>query len=121
MSRKILLVVIFVILFCIGFAIGQLAYSEDLYTITAYCPKECCCGRFADGVTASGKEVKRGMVACNIVPFGTKLEIEGKKYVVEDRGSKKYFDKQKRIDIYFETHEEAVRFGVRHAEVRRVK
>ena len=43
--------------------------------------------------------------------------INGHIYTVEDRGGA---IKGKRIDIYFESHEEAERFGVQYIEVFKV-
>jgi len=77
-----------------------------------------CCGKHSDGFVASGKKVQEGMAACNILPFGTVVYIEDiGVFVIEDRGSKKYFDNQKHIDIYFEKHSDAKRFGVKYKEV----
>ena len=100
--------------------------TKDLWRITAYCACKKCCGKYADGITASGKKVKVGFVANNWLPFGTKVKIEGLGiYIVEDRGSKKYFgtkeEKRKALDIYFEEHEEAKRFGVKYLKVEILK
>ena len=64
-----------------------------------------------DNMTASGKEIKPGMVAVDpeIIPLGTKLEIKDMGiYTAEDTGGK---IKGNRIDIYFKTREEAKSFG----------
>ena len=98
------------------------AYAEQTWKITAYCACQHCCGPGAKGITASGKKVQTGMVACNWLPFGTKVNIKGMGvYVVEDRGAKSLFgsktNKIKHIDIYFKSHQEAKRFGVKYLEV----
>ena len=99
--------------------------SETKWRVTAYCSCEKCCGRFSDGYFASGKLCYVGAVANNWLPFGTKVVIDGITYVVEDRGSKKYFgtkkEKRKAIDIYFEDHQEAKNFGVQYLKVKVVK
>lgn len=60
-------------------------------------------------LTASQKQVKKGIIACpREIPFGTKVEIEGKTYICEDRMSKKFND---RFDIWFESTEEALEWG----------
>mgnify|MGYP001060290821 FL=1 len=46
--------------------------------------------------------------------FGTKLSINGKTYTVEDRGGA---IKGNRIDIYVNTHSEALAWGVRYLPV----
>ena len=82
------------------------------FTITHYCPCEICCGKNAEGITASGKQVKVGMVATDnsLLPFGTELIIDGKTYTVEDSGSA---IKGNRIDIYVTTHTEAIDLGIK--------
>ncbi len=81
-----------------------------------------CCGKYSDGITASGKKVKVGMVANNWLDFGTKVFIKGLgEFTVEDRGSRKYFgtkeEKRKAIDVYFDSHKEAKEFGVKFLKV----
>ena len=92
--------------------------SLGTYKITAYCGCAKCCGK-TDGITASGTHVTAGrtIAAPPEIPFGTKLMIIGHIYTVEDRGGA---IKGKRIDIYFESHEEAERFGVQYIEVFKV-
>lgn len=98
--------------------------SADMFKITAYCSCEKCCGK-SDGITASGKPAKEGYVACNWLPFGTKLLIDSKVYVVMDRGAKSQFgDKKnhiKHIDIWMMSHKEALKHGVKYKEVKILK
>lgn len=101
-----------------------LANSEE-WVATAYCPCAKCCGKSPQnplyGITASGKKAKPGIVACNWLPFGTKMKIDGRNYTVQDRGAKSIFgDKdrhEKRVDIYFEYHHQALAYGVRKVRV----
>jgi 3D (Asp-Asp-Asp) domain-containing protein len=98
------------------------AKAEEMYRITAYCACEKCCGKWSDGYFASGRKVYVGGVACNWLPFGTKLEIEGLgTYTVEDRGAKSIFGTKdnpiKALDIYFDQHKEARKFGVQYRKV----
>jgi 3D (Asp-Asp-Asp) domain-containing protein len=108
-----------IIILCLS--IGKNAIADDLWLVTGYCSCKICCGKNAKGITASGKAVKEGFVACNWLPFGTKVKIQGKVYIVEDRGSIKYFgtkkQKVKHIDIYFKTHQEAKQWGKKWLEV----
>ena len=91
------------------------------WKVTAYCACEKCCGKWSDGIFASGKKVYIGGVAVNWLPFGTKLMIDGKEYIVEDRGAKSIFGSKvnpiKAVDIYFESHQEARQFGVKYLPV----
>ena len=55
------------------------------FKLTAYCNCAVCCGRWAGGPTASGKMPVQGRtIATGVLPFGTKLNIGGKIYTVED-------------------------------------
>lgn len=85
------------------------------YKITYYCACMKCCGK-TNGITASGEKVKAGITvaAPKEFPFGTKLLINGNTYIVQDRGGA---IKNKRIDIYCETHEEALKNGVDYYDV----
>lgn len=83
------------------------------FKLTAYCNCAICCGRWAGGPTASGKMPVQGRtIATGVLPFGTKLNIGGKIYTVEDRGTP-----YGHIDIYMERHADAEEFGVRYADV----
>lgn len=92
--------------------------SLGVYKITAYCGCAKCCGK-TDGITASGTHVTAGrtIAAPPEIPFGTQIIINGHTYTVEDRGGA---IKGNRIDIYFETHEEALAFGVQYIEIFKV-
>jgi 3D (Asp-Asp-Asp) domain-containing protein len=66
-------------------------------------------------ITAAGTPVRDGIVANNLLPFGTKIkvpEIYGDKiFVVEDRMNRKKGDYH--FDIWFPSHQEAEKFGVK--------
>lgn len=85
------------------------------YKLTAYCSCEKCCGKWSEfNKTASGTTPEQGRtVACNSLEFGTEIVINGEKYTVEDTGNMK----EKIIDIYFNSHEDALNFGVQYAEI----
>lgn len=85
------------------------------YKITYYCACMKCCGK-TNGITASGAKAQVGttVAAPKEFPFGTKLLINGHTYTVQDRGGS---IKNKRIDIYCETHEEALKNGVDYYDV----
>ncbi len=69
-------------------------------------------------ITASGSYVHDGIVACNFLPFGTKVrfpEYSGDKiYIVEDRMAKKNSHK---IDIWMPSRAKALDFGVKILKV----
>lgn len=102
--------------------------SLGTYRLTAYCACEKCCGYWAtvrpldeNGnpivYTANQSIAKQGVTVAadtNVLPFGTVLLIDGHEYIVQDRGGS---IKENRIDIYFESHEEALQFGVQYKEI----
>jgi 3D (Asp-Asp-Asp) domain-containing protein len=69
-------------------------------------------------ITASGNSVRPGIAAANWLPFGTKIMLpelfDDKVFVVEDRMHPKNDDK---LDIWFETREEALKFGVHKTRI----
>ena len=70
-------------------------------------------------ITAAGTHVRDGIVANNLLPFGTKIripEIYGEKvFVVEDRMNRKkgYYH----LDIWFPSYWEAKNFGAKTAYI----
>lgn len=92
-----------------------LTYLGD-WTITAYCSCEICCGSYSSGYTASGTLATAGRtIACNSLPIGTQVMIDGNIYTVEDTGWSPYGENW--IDIYFDSHEEALAYGLQMKEV----
>jgi 3D (Asp-Asp-Asp) domain-containing protein len=88
--------------------------SIGTYKLTAYCPCSKCCGKWAGGNTSSGTVPTQGRtVACNTLAAGTRVNINGNDYIVEDTGNMK----GNVIDIFFNSHQEALNFGVQYKEV----
>lgn len=81
-------------------------------TITFYCPCSQCCGAWAGGATASGTTPTAGRTVAADLPFGTRLMVEGREYVVEDRGVGGMW-----VDIFVNDHQEALNRGMYQAEV----
>ena len=114
---KVLLVLLIITTTCYA---NEKAYIGEL---TAYCPCIKCCGTFdgkVRGQTASGVMAKPShtLAAPREIPFGTKVMavfINGTMIeigVVEDRGGAITKEGNKiKIDIYFDTHKEALEFG----------
>ena len=97
-------------------------YITKRFRVTAYCPCEKCCGRFADGITASGHVIKPGdrfVAASPEYTFGTIMEIPGyndnQPVKVLDRGG---VIKGNKLDVYFDAHQEALKWGVKILEVK---
>ena len=90
--------------------------SLGTYKLTAYCACKKCCGK-TDGITASGVKAVEGITVAadtRVLPFGTKVLIDGHEYTVQDKGGA---IKGNKIDIYFEDHMTAKKFGVQYKEV----
>lgn len=80
---------------------------------TGYCSCAKCCGK-SNGITASGVKAAWGTIAApKSYPFGSRFvipELDGQIFTVHDRGGS---IKGNRIDIWFPTHAQAIRWGVR--------
>ncbi len=95
--------------------------SATIMRVSAYCPCKICCGKWADGYTASGKPAVGLIVAApQRFPFGTILSIPGysKRAVIQDRGGAITGN---RLDVLFATHEAAKQWGVQYLMVREAK
>lgn len=71
-------------------------------------------------ITAAGTRVERGVVANNLLPFGTKIQIPelygDETFTVEDRFHWSKGDHQ--VDIWFPSREEAEEFGVKRTQIK---
>ena len=90
--------------------------------VTAYCACRKCCGKFADGITASGHKIRRGdtfAAADRKYSFGTEMVIpgynKGKPIKVLDRGGA---IRGNRLDVFFNSHRKARRWGVKYIDVK---
>lgn len=89
--------------------------NGETYKITAYCSCSKCCGK-TTGRTASGTKATPGrtVAAPAKFAFGTKLNIGGHIYTVEDRGGAVSGNK---IDVYVNSHSAALQWGVKYLPV----
>lgn len=96
-------------------ATANAGVGGQIYKITAYCPCAKCCGK-TNGMTAAGTRATAGrtVAASGKYAFGTKLNINGHIYTVEDRGGAIQGNK---IDIFVNSHSEALAWGVRYLPV----
>lgn len=88
------------------------------FKVTAYCACESCCGESPDGITKSGDVATEGITVgadTDVIPMGTEIYIEGTgTRTVQDTGSGIHGNE---LDLYFESHQEALGFGVQYLEV----
>lgn len=92
-------------------------------TVTAYSPDARSCGKWADGVTASGKSIwtnamKLVAADTSVIPMGAMLSVPGydagATVPVLDRGGAIKGD---RLDVLFPSHHEALQWGVKRLPV----
>jgi 3D (Asp-Asp-Asp) domain-containing protein len=88
-------------------------------TATAYCPCEICCGKWANGLTYTGAIAGKGCIAIDPkkgpLKLGQEVYIKGYGYgVCNDIGGA---IKGWKIDLCFDTHEEALEWGVKLVRV----
>lgn len=90
--------------------------NGETYKITAYCSCSKCCGNASSGRTASGTKAVAGrtVAAPAKFAFGTKINIGGHIYTVEDRGGAISGNK---IDVYVNSHAQALQWGVKYLPV----
>ena len=88
-----------------GILTGKQGESLGIFHITAYCPcNECSEGYGTQTATGAVATPNRTIaVDSSVIPYGTKVVIDGKIYVAEDCGDA---IKGKHIDIYVENHKD---------------
>lgn len=98
------------------------------FKLTAYCACEKCCGEWALNrpvdeagnqivVGACGEVLVEGIsiaVDKNVIPYGAEVIVNDCTYKAQDCGGA---IKGNRIDVYFDSHVDALEFGVQYAEV----
>lgn len=98
------------------------------FKLTAYCSCEKCCGKWALNrpKDENGKDIVYGSTGAilvagtsiavdpSVIPYGSQVEINGHTYIAHDTGGA---IKGNRIDVYFDSHQDALNFGVQYAEV----
>ena len=94
-------------------AVGAYRYVGEC-SITYYCPCEQCCGKWADGITATGIPATPGVVAVDpeVIPLGSTVVIDGQKYLAADTGVT-----GNHIDVCVVDHAAAEELGVGSADV----
>jgi len=90
-------------------------------TVSAYCPCSICCGKWADGYTATNHKIQDGdcfVAAPKTYAFGTEMIIPGynnsRPVEVLDRGGA---IKGNKLDVFFNTHDLALQWGVQELDV----
>ena len=98
--------------------------------VTAYCPCSRCCGKWADGITASGTAIKDTegafVAAPKGIPYQTLVQVlgyaGGRPVKVLDRGGAIHArDGRLRLDVFFPSHRKALEWGRRIMKVKMKK
>lgn len=85
------------------------------FKATGYCNCQKCSGGYTKTYSGTIPKANHTLSAdLNKFPIGTKLVINGITYTVEDKGSSVNGNK---VDIFFETHAEALAFGTKTVDV----
>ena len=86
------------------------------FTTTGYCKCPKCCGKWSDCPTFTGTTPTAGRTIAvdpSVIPLGSTVLINGIEYVAEDTGSA---IKGNKIDIYFQTHQQAVEYAKKYGK-----
>ncbi len=104
-----------------GYSVGQSISGR----YTHYCACAVCNGN-SRGITTSGRRIYNGMsdphyVACNWLPLGSVISVNGTNYTVVDRGGSG-LSSQGRIDIFTpEGHAACYRYGTGSCSIKIVR
>ena len=91
--------------------------SLGVFRISHYCSCFYCCGAWGGTSTSTGTTPTAGRTIAvdpNVIPYGSRVIINGHTYVAEDSGGA---IKGNKIDIFKSSHSEALSGGVYYAEV----
>lgn len=105
-----------------GYSVGDVISGRK----THYCACTKCTGRTSNFKTASGMKVYNGMsnpyiVACNWLPLGSVIEVDGVQYTVADRGGSG-LSKAGKIDIFTpEGHAACLKKGIGSCTIKIVR
>jgi 3D (Asp-Asp-Asp) domain-containing protein len=104
---------------------GQAKVRTVEAVVTAYCPCRLCCGPNARGITSTGQDA-RDLSGCavdpSLIPYGCRVWIPGVGWRTADDTGSAMREHGRRgivhIDVRMRTHEQALRFGVRHTTIK---
>lgn len=105
-----------------GSAVIDIGEPLGEFRLTAYCPCAKCCGKWANGITATGTTATEGRTIAvdpALIPYGATVTVyfadgTSHTYTAEDCGGA---IKENRIDVFFDDHQAAREFDVQTAYV----
>lgn len=104
-----------------GCAVLDIGEPLGEFRLTAYCPCMKCCGK-TDGITSTSTTATEGRTIAvdpRVIPYGSTVTIyfsdgTSHTYTAEDCGGA---IRENRIDVFFDNHQTALKFGVQRAYV----
>ena len=90
--------------------------SLGIFKTTGYCPCKSCSGSWGRHTSTGAVATARHTIAVDpsVVPYGSKIMINGTVYTAEDKGGGV---RGRHIDIFYDTHAESKHHGVQNTEV----
>ena len=128
-TKIVLTLVVSVLVFCNNIYSQPKKQPKSYFLLvkaTAYCPCFQCCGKWSNGKTFKGTDANSAGVAVDrkIIPLNSHIDIPGYKRGPNKNGSWILCDdiggaiKGNEIDVRFKTHEEALKWGIKHIRIR---
>lgn len=90
--------------------------SLGVFKTTGYCPCKSCSGGWGRHTSTGATATAGRTIAVDprVIPYGSKIMINGNIYIAEDKGGGV---KGKHIDIFYDSHAQSKQHGVQHTEV----
>ena len=88
---------------------------KEKFVVTAYCPCQSCSGKWGYQTSTGVRATEGRTIAVDptVVPYGSKVIVNGYEYIAEDCGGA---IKGNRLDIFFENHSGTLEFGKQNIE-----
>ena len=100
----------------VSYTSGSSVRSLGVFQTTAYCPCYSCSEGWGRHTSTGAIASARHTIAVDprVIPYGSRVMINGMVYTAEDRGGAV---KGNHIDIFFDTHGETRQYGTQYTEV----
>ena len=92
----------------------------EKFVVTAYCPCQSCSGKWGYQTSTGVRATEGRTIAVDptVVPYGSKVIVNGHEYIAEDCGGG---IKGKKIDIFMDSEAKCRQWGVRKIKIKIVK
>ena len=122
--KKLLTTTFITVFFIIGSAFCAFASENDssqmvslgVFKTTGYCPCRSCSAGWGRNTCTGAVASSQHTIAVDprVIPYGTRVMINGVVYIAEDKGGGV---KGHHIDIFYDTHAESKNHGIQNVEV----